>query len=248
MKTLNETGRIQYCIAVADVTLSDHMVVAPPYCWSPVVSRVVRAVAVAGLIAAPALMTVGCAPLVIGGAAAAAGAGASVATERRGVAGFVSDLEIQTEINRLWLANQFYPGNDIDMTVDSGRVLLVGRVADPQRRVDAARFAWQAAGVREVINEIQVGGGESSLMDTARDAWISAQIRARLTVDGGVSSQNYSIDTVGGVVYLMGAAKSQAEVDAVLNHARSVSGVQRVVSYVRLPDSSGGAPSAASHP
>lgn len=210
--------------------------------------RVVRAIAVASLVATPALLTVGCAPLVIGGAAAAAGAGASVATEQRGVGGFVSDLEIQTQINRLWLENRVYPGNDIDMTVDSGRVLLVGRVADAQRRVDAARFAWQAAGVREVINEIQVGGGESTLMDQARDAWISAQIRARLTVDSGVSSQNYSVDTVGGVVYLMGAAKSQGEADAVLNHARSVSGVQRVVSYVRPPNSGGGAPSAAGHP
>ena len=47
---------------------------------------------------------------------------------------------------------------------------------------------------------------------------------------------NYSIETINGVIYVMGIAQSQDELDRVVNHARNISGVQRVVSYVRLKD------------
>ena len=43
---------------------------------------------------------------------------------------------------------------------------------------------------------------------------------------------------VGGVVYLMGIAQSQAELDRVTGHARNQSYVRRVVSHVRIKDQS----------
>jgi osmotically-inducible protein OsmY len=195
------------------------------------VRRCFRAPLTAGAALAVALAASGCAPLAVG---AAAGGAAIAATEERGFGGFVTDLEIQTAINRLWLQHSLDMHSRLDMTVDSGRVLLLGRAKDAQQRLDAVRLAWQAGGVKEVINEIQVEGGDSSLVDSAKDTWISTQIRGRITFDLSVSSQNYTVDTVGGVVYLMGIAKSQTELDAVLQTARSVGGVQRVVSYVQL--------------
>ncbi|WP_042444140.1 BON domain-containing protein [Azospirillum sp. B510] len=171
----------------------------------------------------------GCAPLVLGGA----GGAAVVATQERGFSGFVSDTEIRARINSLWLQQSVDMTNRLSLTVDQGRVLLTGRAADSQMRLDAVRLVWQVQGVKEVINEIQIDNG-SSIMDTARDTWISTQIRSRITFDADIHSQNYSIDTVDGVVYLMGVASSQEELDRVLQQARSVPNVQRVVSYVRL--------------
>lgn len=195
------------------------------------VRRCFRAPLTAGAVLAAALAVSGCAPLVVG---AAAGGAAIAATEERGFGGFVTDLEIQAAINRLWLQHSLEMHTRLDMTVDSGRVLLLGRAKDAQQRLDAVRLAWQANGVKEVINEIQVEGGDTSIVDSAKDAWISTQIRGRITFDLSISSQNYTVDTVGGVVYLMGIGKSQTELDAVLQTARSVGGVQRVVSYVQL--------------
>ena len=62
-------------------------------------------------------------------------------------------------------------------------------------RVDAVRLAWEAAGVKEVINEIQAtsSGGTSGF---ARDSWISTKLKTRLTLDNQVVSINYTIDTV----------------------------------------------------
>jgi osmotically-inducible protein OsmY len=171
----------------------------------------------------------GCGPLVLG----TAGGAAVVASQERGFSGFVSDTEIRARINSLWLQHSIDMTNRIGLTVDQGRVLLTGRAADAQMRLDAVSLAWQADGVKEVINEIQIDNG-SSIVDTARDTWISTQIRSRITFDANIHSQNYSIDTVDGVVYLMGVASSQEELNNVLQHARSVPNVQRVVSYVRL--------------
>ncbi len=189
-----------------------------------------RLLALIGLALAAGAPLSGCAPLVLGGAGATA---AVAASEHRGLKGFASDTEIRASINYLWLQHSLDLTNRIGLTISQGRVLLTGRAADAQMRLDAVRLAWQAEGVQEIINEIQVDHG-AGLADSARDTWISTQLRTRITFDGDIHSQNYSIDTVDGVVYLMGVATTQAELDRVIQHARSVANVQRVVNYVRL--------------
>lgn len=192
------------------------------------VLRTSRILALFGL-AVLAAGTCGCAPLIVGGAATTA----AVASEHRGLKGFANDTEIRAAINHLWFQHSLALVNRIGLTVDQGRVLLTGRASDAQMRLDAVRLAWQAQGVKEVINEIQVDN-ESGILDSARDTWITTQLRTKITFDGDIHSQNYSIDTINGVVYLMGTATTQAELDRVTQHARSLANVQRVVSYVRL--------------
>lgn len=200
--------------------------------------RVIKTLAVGVALLASAMATTGCAPLAVGGAVA----GVAVAgSEERGLGGFVSDVEIQTRINKLWLDNSVDLMRRLNMTVDSGRVLLFGKAKDPQQRLDAVRLTWQVNGVKEVINEIQVDAADTSVVTDAKDTWISTQIRTRITFDMSISSQNYSIDTLEGVVYLMGIAKNPEEMNAVIQHARSVAGVQRVVNYVRQGSNANGA-------
>ncbi|HYD29501.1 MAG TPA: BON domain-containing protein [Azospirillaceae bacterium] len=176
-----------------------------------------------------AVGTAGCAPVIVGGAAATTIA----ATEERGIGGAISDAEVQVTINHLWLQHSVDMLRRLNMTIDQGRVLLTGRAISPEERMDAVRLAWQAKGVKEVINEIEVGNGEG-IADTAKDTWISTQLRARLVGDKYVASNNYSIVTFNQVVYLLGVAHGQTELDAASNHARSIPYVKRVVSYVRL--------------
>nr|WP_247886766.1 BON domain-containing protein [Azospirillum sp. SYSU D00513] len=177
-----------------------------------------------------AVTAAGCAPVVVGGAAAT---GAVIGSDRRGIEEVATDTGIQATINNLWFQHSIELHRRIDMSVSQGRVLLTGRATDPQMRLDAVRLAWQAQGVTEVINEIQVDN-ESGLVDSARDSWITTQLRTKLTFERGVRSANYSIETVNGVVYLMGIAAGQGELDKVTAIARSLPNVQRVVSYVRF--------------
>jgi len=172
-----------------------------------------------------------CAPIVVG---AGSTAGASAAQER-GFKGTMDDQAIRLDINDRWFKKDVALYSAINLQVQEGRVLLSGRVPDPQTRVNAVRLAWQAKGVREVINEIEVDD-ESSLGDSAQDSWIATKLRARLIADSDIRSLNYSIETVNGSVYLMGVAQNDAELQRVIAHARDISHVRRVVSYVRVKE------------
>lgn len=185
--------------------------------------------------AALALLQAACSPV---GVAAGAGATAGVAAaQERGLSGALDDSQIRVQINHLWLQADERMYRKVSLQVQEGRALLTGVVPDEEMRAKAVRLAWQADGVKEVINEIEVGDG-TGVEDYARDTWISAQLKSELLFDGDVSSINYSIETVNGVIYLIGVAQSQAELERVLSHARNLAHVRKVVSYVRVEDES----------
>ncbi len=184
----------------------------------------------ATLLAAAVSLTLGaCAPVVVG-----AGVTLGIAAaQERGLEAAATDTKIRLQISRLWLEESTSLYLKINLQVQEGRVLLTGRVPGPEARVTAVRLAWQAEGVAEVINEIELGD-TSSLMDAARDEWIVAQLRARLVGDAAIASINYSLEVVNGSVYLIGIARDQAELDRVLAYARNIRYVRRVLNYMRL--------------
>lgn len=166
----------------------------------------------------------------------ATGAGASVgvaSAQEGGLPAAVTDMGIQAEINSLWFQHNVDMFRKLDLTVNQGRVLITGIVQDPQHRVEAVRLAWQAKHVKQVINEIRVADSEG-VAGFARDTWITTQLRGKLILEKEVQSINYSIDTVQGVIYLMGVAKNQQELNRVIDIARTISGVKQVVSYVKF--------------
>ena len=176
-----------------------------------------------------ALSLGGCVPLAIG----AGGAAAVGAAQDRGLEQAVDDNQIAFEINRKLLAEDSTLYRGVSTQVQKGRVLLTGSVPKVEDRVTVTRIVWTIGGVKEVINELRVGerGGFSQ---SVSDTTITTKLRTRLTADRNVSGINYSIETVNGTVYLMGTALNQAELDRVIAHAREVSGVRNVISYVEV--------------
>lgn len=164
------------------------------------------------------------------------GAGATAgiaAAEERGVETALDDLQIDVEIKRQFLELDENLLAAISTEVHDGRVLLTGVVDEPEMRMSAARLSWGVDGVSEVINEIKVAG-DASIAQASKDIFISTELRARLMGDGDVSAINYSIETVRGTIYLLGIARSESELQRVINHARNVSGVRNIVPYVRV--------------
>lgn len=172
----------------------------------------------------------GCAGVVIG-----AGASAGVAaSEERGFGGAVDDTKIKASINDAWFKKDAEMFRKCSTTISEGRVLLTGIVPTQENRDDAARLAWQAEGVREVYNEILVRPSGSKTIDDGRDVWISQELKGKLLFDKYVRNINYNWDVVDGVIYLIGIAQSDAELQRVIAHARDISNVRSVVNYVRL--------------
>ncbi|MEO1122206.1 MAG: BON domain-containing protein, partial [Pseudomonadota bacterium] len=182
-------------------------------------------------ILAPAICAVvtlsGCAEAIVGVAAR----GANAALEERTVGAAIDDATIKLELNAALLDYSGDVFRGLDSQVVEGRVLLTGTVEQTDDAIAAVRIAWSITGVREVIDEIQTSNS-SGVGGLAKDAWISAQLRTRLLSDADVWHLNYTIKTNSRVIYLMGIASSPEELLRVVDHARSVPDVERVVSHV----------------
>jgi osmotically-inducible protein OsmY len=171
----------------------------------------------------------GCIAVVAGAGAA----GGYALGQERSPVDTAKDVAIRSEASQAWAKYNFDLAHDIDATVYEGRVLLTGRVPNEDWHQQAVKLTWQVDGVKEVYDEIEVGA-DPGTMQSARDTIVSGRLNTELIADGDVRSVNYKLTTVNGVVYVIGSARTQSELDRVVDHARNLANVRRVVSYVRI--------------
>ncbi len=184
------------------------------------------------------LLALGLAPSISGCAVAAVGAvvtGVSAARQERSVGHAIDDVSIKTAIETDLQRESTGALVNTSVTVIEGRVLLTGRVADPELRLAATRIAWGEEGVLRVANNIEVTD-ESGWLDRPNDIWIRTQVATVLLTDGGVKDVNYTIDVVNGVVYLTGVGQNKDEIKRAVADAESIDGVKRVENYVVVKD------------
>jgi osmotically-inducible protein OsmY len=175
----------------------------------------------------------GCVPLALG---TAANVGVA-STEERSLGDSLDDSAISAEVNQFFIQKgKEHLFGDVSIRVHEGRVLLTGRTDSDAIREQAAELAWQAHGVREVINEIKVGAESAGTWDYLNDNAIETQVEARLLADKNVKSQNYTVEVVDGTAYLLGVAQTEKERNIAAYIASVSKGVREVVSYVRLKD------------
>ena len=181
------------------------------------------------------LLLLATAPVLSGCVGAVIGAGAAVgvaALEERTVGTVADDTKTAAQIRLAILDKGQDYALKVGIEVFEGRVLLTGAVPTEQMRADAVGIAWKVAGVKDVLNEIQVSS--SGFIDTARDSWITTQLTSKITFDEKVHAINYAVETVNGVIYLIGIAQNQTELDRVIAYARGLNYVKKVISHVRL--------------
>ncbi len=129
----------------------------------------------------------------------------------------LDDLSIKNTINNALLDEALLL--DINTDVYQGMVMLTGSVRDA---------------VRELYNEIKVTD-KSWLKSLPKDTWIENTLGARMVLAPGVRAVNYQLRVANGVVYILGIAKSRAELDRVIALART-SGAHQIVSHVFLSE------------
>lgn len=146
----------------------------------------------------------------------------------------LDDSTLSNDIKTKLLSEEGF--GEVDVEVAQGLVLLSGRVNTPEQRVRAEDIAWSSPRTQDVANEINIEPPGGFLANAA-DELVTARVRASLVASKTVRSINYNIETYNGVVYLMGIARSQEELTEAAERASVVTGVKRVVSYVRInPD------------
>ena len=184
---------------------------------------------IASILLLCALALSGCAGAVVGVGTAAVAA----STTEKGFSTSVSDGVIFAKLKDRFIQDNASLLTSIDVTVNDGAVLFTGTVKTPEDKIEATKLAWEIKGVREVVNELQVIDN-SSIKDLAKDLAATATLRGKMIADKDISSLNFSIDVVNGIVYLSGVASTPEEMNKVVSHAKNLRFAQQVVSYIIL--------------
>ena len=165
----------------------------------------------------------GCAPLVVGGAAAG---GVMIAQDRRTVGTMTEDEGIELKAASR-LGERFKDAVHINVTSYNRTVLLTGEVADAAARSEAERIARGVENVRGVHNELAVAG-VSSYTSRSNDAILTSKVKGRYLDSGKFNALHVKVVTENGIVYLMGLVNRNEAADAT-EIARTTSGVQKVI-------------------
>lgn len=164
----------------------------------------------------------GCAPVIIGGAAATT---AMVATDRRTVGQQVSDKEVNLKVDNE-MQVKFGKTARINASSYDGVVLLTGDAFSEKIRGEAAAIAASVPQVKSVINRLYVGP-LASFSQITSDTWLSSKVKTTLLTTEGVPYGAIVVTVERDDVYLQGLV-TQAEADKIAEVAASVSGVKQV--------------------
>jgi hyperosmotically inducible protein len=122
----------------------------------------------------------------------------------------------------------------IDIDTVNGIVTLRGAVSNAEQRTEAERIARGTEGVRDVVNELEIDPTPRTASKAFDDAWITAMIGSKLSVDPEVKSRNVDVDVRNGVATLSGVVDSEAARAEAEDLARSVDGVTQVVNELQV--------------
>lgn len=173
-----------------------------------------------------------CASLISGCAVTTAGIKKG---DERNFARSLNDVNAGRAIKARMLRAYDYSLKGVDVEVAEGIVLLSGNAPTKADRIEAARIAWSAPKIDEVGNEIMIKD-KQSFTRNAKDGFLEKAIRTRLVAERNVKARNLNVETHDGIVYLMGVARTQGELELAAKIAAETRGAREVVSYVRIAD------------
>jgi osmotically-inducible protein OsmY len=171
----------------------------------------------------------GCSPANV--LATGGGSAMVVAEGERSLGTVIDDATIKVNIAAKFLSADNNLFVNINTSVLEGRVLLTGLVDNQEIRIEAVRLVWEVEGVREIVNEVEVGN-RSTLKDYASDLWINTQARAVAAKTIGLKAITYNFETIQGKIYIAGITKKSDQLNELISALKGIKGVSEIVNYV----------------
>jgi osmotically-inducible protein OsmY len=173
------------------------------------------------------LLLSGCAAVIIGGAAAA-GATATVAHDRRTTGVFIEDGAIEQKANKGFSADaEIKDSSHINVTSYNTVVLITGEAPSEDIRNRIVNIVREIPKVTHVYNEVTIAA-PSSWTSRTGDSLITSKVKTNLLTLDDFDATRVKVVTDKGVVYLMGIL-TRPEADAATGEAQRTGGVQKVV-------------------
>ena len=161
------------------------------------------------------------------------GTGVSIAIDPRSFGTQIDDSIMEKNlIARLTMQEKKY-FLSIKTKVLDGRIFITGKVDNPEEKLKITKIAWETSGVRSVRNDIKIKE-KFNFKKSAKDALITSQLRTALIVNKNIKSNNYQIDTYKKNIYIYGIARNKAELELVVDEAKSILDVNNVIASILL--------------
>ena len=161
------------------------------------------------------------------------GTGVSVALDPRSIGTQIDDNIMQKNLSSRFLLKDKKYVLSINTKVLDGRIFITGKVEDPEEKLQITKMAWETNGVRSVKNNIIIKE-EFNFKQSAKDLLITSQLRTAMIVNKKIKSTNYNIDTYKKKIYIYGIAQDKDEMKQVIQEAKSILDVDKVVASILL--------------
>ena len=161
------------------------------------------------------------------------GTGVSVAFDPRSVGTQIDDSIMQKNLSaRVLILDKKYLFS-VNSKVLDGRIFLTGKVDDPEEKLKLTKMAWEIQGVRSVRNDIKVKE-DFNFKQSAKDLFITSQLRTALILNRNIKASNYQIDTYKKKIYIYGISITSDEKEEVINEAKQILDVKNVIASILL--------------
>ena len=140
-----------------------------------------------------------------------------------------TDTEIAQAVRRALEWDVLVPDQQIQSTVAHGIVTLEGTVAHWNQRFDAERAIERLAGVKRVVNRIEVQPNEEVNLERARHA-----VDRALARHASREAARLQLQSADGTVMVSGVVDTLQEKEAVLGAVRGTRGVRDVSDHLRI--------------
>ena len=176
----------------------------------------------------------GCASTLLGGAAVVGLA----SVQERSIKDAAIDMKLGLQLQKkLFTINKDKLFGSVDVIIIEQRVMMIGNVESQKLRDLATKAAWEISPkIKDVLNEITIGE-KSTIISEAKDARISLSLSGLLIGDSNISDINFNHSVSEQVIFLLGIAQDDEELNKVINHARTVKGVKKVINHIILKSS-----------
>lgn len=156
-----------------------------------------------------------------------------VATDPRPVSTVTSDQYITQSLGVKYMSDEF-ESDHVKATVYNHRVLLTGQVVNDKQRDKALAEVKEFDSIEKIFDYLVVSPQYTST--SSEDTYITGQVKMKLIGAGNVNSNDGKIVTEHGVVYILGIIK-KSQLENMLNEAKSVDGVKKVVPLLQYKNS-----------
>lgn len=155
--------------------------------------------------------------------------------DERNFARSLQDVNAGRAIKARMLRAYDFDLKGVSVEVAEGIVLLAGNVPTKEDRIEAARIAWSAPRIDQVGNEVMIRS-KQGFVRNAKDGVLETAVMTRMIADKSVKARNFNIETHDGIVYVLGVARTQDELERAAQIAAQTRGAVEVISYARIAD------------